>query len=100
MITFDQVVKSYPGGATAVDHLSLEVPAGALTVFVGPSGCGKTTSLRMINRMVEPTSGTVRVGGRDVREQNPQQLRRGIGYVIQHAGLFPHRTVEIGRAHV
>ncbi|HWR48033.1 MAG TPA: ATP-binding cassette domain-containing protein, partial [Pseudonocardiaceae bacterium] len=64
-----------------------------ITVLVGPSGCGKTTSLRMVNRMVEPTSGTLLVGGRDIRSQAPAQLRRGIGYVIQQAGLFPHRTV-------
>ncbi|WP_306207717.1 ABC transporter ATP-binding protein [Actinoplanes sp. RD1] len=93
MITFDDVVKVYPGGSTAVDHLSLELPTGKTTVFVGPSGCGKTTSLRMINRMVHPTSGRVLIDGRDVAEQDEALLRRGIGYVIQHAGLFPHRTV-------
>ena len=93
MITFDDVVKVYPGGGTAVDHLSIELPTGKMTVLVGPSGCGKTTSLRMINRMVSPTSGRVLIDGRDVAEQNEAVLRRGIGYVIQHAGLFPHRTV-------
>lgn len=93
MITFDNVEKQYPDGTVAVDGLSLEVPTGTLTVFVGPSGCGKTTSLRMINRMVDPTGGRVLVNGEDVRTQDPQTLRRGIGYVIQHAGLFPHRTV-------
>lgn len=93
MITFENVEKRYPDGTVAVSDLSLEVPTGTLTVFVGPSGCGKTTSLRMINRMVEPTAGRVLVDGRDVRDENPQTLRRGIGYVIQHAGLFPHRTV-------
>jgi osmoprotectant transport system ATP-binding protein len=93
MITFDDVVKVYPGGSTAVDHLSLELPTGKTTVFVGPSGCGKTTSLRMINRMVSPTSGRVLIDGRDVAGQDEAVLRRGIGYVIQHAGLFPHRTV-------
>src|ERR1051325_11688472 len=93
MITFEDVVKVYPGGSTAVDHLSLELPTGKTTVLVGPSGCGKTTSLRMINRMVRPTSGRVLIDGRDVAEQDEALLRRGIGYVIQHAGLFPHRTV-------
>jgi osmoprotectant transport system ATP-binding protein len=93
MITFDDVVKVYPGGGTAVDHLSLELPTGKTTVLVGPSGCGKTTSLSMINRMVNPTSGRVLIDGRDVAGQDEALLRRGIGYVIQHAGLFPHRTV-------
>ncbi|WP_030437269.1 ABC transporter ATP-binding protein, partial [Actinoplanes subtropicus] len=93
MITFDDVVKVYPGGSTAVDHLSLELPTGRTTVFVGPSGCGKTTSLRMINRMISPTSGRILIDGKDVAGQDEAVLRRGIGYVIQHAGLFPHRTV-------
>ena len=93
MITFDDVSKRYTGGTTAVDRLSLDVPEGKLTVFVGSSGCGKTTALRMINRMVDPTSGTVTVDGRDVSTVNPVQLRRGIGYVIQSAGLMPHQRV-------
>jgi osmoprotectant transport system ATP-binding protein len=93
MITFDDVVKVYPGGGTAVDHLSIELPTGKMTVLVGPSGCGKTTSLRMINRMVHPTSGRILIDGQDVAGQDEAVLRRGIGYVIQHAGLFPHRTV-------
>jgi osmoprotectant transport system ATP-binding protein len=93
MIEFRGVDKRYPDGTVAVDHLDLVVDSGKITVFVGPSGCGKTTSLRMINRMVEPTTGTVLVDGQDVMQQDPAQLRRGIGYVIQHAGLFPHRTI-------
>lgn len=93
MIKFDQVVKTYPGGVTAVDNLNLELPTGKTTVLVGPSGCGKTTSLRMINRMVTPTSGRVLIDGHDIAGQDDALLRRGIGYVIQHAGLFPHRTV-------
>ena len=93
MITFDDVVKVYPGGSTAVDHVSLEVPTGKTTIFVGPSGCGKTTSLRMINRMISPTSGRVLIDGKNVADQDEALLRRGIGYVIQNAGLFPHRTV-------
>ncbi|MFC4000476.1 ABC transporter ATP-binding protein [Prauserella oleivorans] len=92
-IEFREVTKAYPDGTVAVDELSLTVEDGTITVLVGPSGCGKTTSLRMVNRMVEPTSGTVLVNGADVRDADPALLRRGIGYVIQHAGLFPHRTV-------
>jgi osmoprotectant transport system ATP-binding protein len=94
LITFEAVTKSYPDGTVAVDALDLEVPAGKTMVFVGPSGCGKTTSLRMINRLIEPTSGTILLDGTDIRAGNPAQLRRGIGYVIQQTGLFPHRTIE------
>ncbi len=94
MITFDSVTKRYPDGTVAVDALDLEVPDGKTMVLVGPSGCGKTTSLRMINRLIEPTSGTIVVNGTDIRQGNPALLRRGIGYVIQQSGLFPHRTVE------
>ncbi|WP_214318066.1 ABC transporter ATP-binding protein [Nonomuraea sediminis] len=93
MIRFDNVTKRFPNGTTAVDGLSVDFPEGGITVLVGSSGCGKTTTLRMINRLVDPTSGTVSLGGRDVRELPAAQLRRGIGYVIQQAGLFPHRTV-------
>ena len=93
MITFEGVTKRYPDGTVAVDDLNLEIPEGTLTVFVGPSGCGKTTSMRMINRMVDPTSGTVLVDGRDVRSVDPVVLRRGIGYVIQSGGLMPHQRV-------
>ena len=81
------------GGTVAVDDLTLEVPEGTLTVFVGPSGCGKTTSMRMINRMIDPTSGRITIDGDDIADEDPSELRRGIGYVIQHAGLFPHRTI-------
>jgi osmoprotectant transport system ATP-binding protein len=94
LITFEAVTKRYPDGTVAVDGLDLEVPDGKTVVLVGPSGCGKTTSLRMINRLVEPTGGRVLLDGADVKERNPALLRRGIGYVIQQAGLFPHRTVE------
>jgi osmoprotectant transport system ATP-binding protein len=93
MISFTDVVKVYPGGTTAVGGLSLTAPTGKTTVLVGPSGCGKTTSLRMINRMIEPTSGTIAIDGRDTATLNPNELRRGIGYVIQSGGLFPHRTI-------
>ena len=94
MITFDRVTKRYPDGTVAVDALDLEVPPGKTVILVGPSGCGKTTSLRMINRLIEPTSGRILIDGRDVMQANPSQLRRGIGYVIQQTGLFPHRTIE------
>ncbi|CAM4363876.1 Glycine betaine/carnitine/choline transport ATP-binding protein OpuCA [Mycobacterium basiliense] len=93
MISFDKVQKVYADGTTAVDQLSLDVDNGMLTVFVGPSGCGKTTALRMINRMVEPSSGAITVNGTDVSTVNPVQLRLGIGYVIQNAGLMPHQRV-------
>jgi osmoprotectant transport system ATP-binding protein len=93
MIRFEDVTKRYPDGTVAVSHLSLEAPSGQITVLVGPSGCGKTTSLRMINRMIEPTSGRIMFDDRDTASIKPAQLRRGIGYVIQAAGLFPHRTV-------
>jgi osmoprotectant transport system ATP-binding protein len=93
LIRFEKVTKVYGDGTVAVDNLTLEVPRGALAVFVGPSGCGKTTSMRMINRMIEPTSGTVMVDGADVSTVNPVQLRLGIGYVIQSAGLMPHQRV-------
>jgi osmoprotectant transport system ATP-binding protein len=93
MIRFEAVTKRYPDGTVAVDSLDLVAPTGKITVLVGPSGCGKTTSLRMINRMIEPTSGRVWLNETDTARMSPAELRRGIGYVIQHAGLFPHRTV-------
>ncbi|MGV0992982.1 MAG: ABC transporter ATP-binding protein [Mycobacterium sp.] len=93
MIRFEGVTKRYPDGTVAVDDLTLEVPRGSLTVFVGPSGCGKTTSMRMINRMTDPTSGTVTVDGRDVAGVDSVALRLGIGYVIQSGGLMPHQRV-------
>jgi len=93
VIRFEAVSKTYPDGTVAVDGLAVEAPAGEITVFVGPSGCGKTTSLRMVNRMVEPTAGRILLGDRDTAAIPLTELRRGIGYVIQHAGLFPHRTV-------
>ncbi|BCW76427.1 MULTISPECIES: ATP-binding cassette domain-containing protein [unclassified Arthrobacter] len=93
MIEFQSVTKQYPGGQPAVDGLSMSIAKGTVTVFVGPSGCGKTTSLRMINRMVEPTSGTITVDGRDVTTVPAAELRRSMGYVMQSAGLLPHRSV-------
>jgi osmoprotectant transport system ATP-binding protein len=93
VITFDAVTKRYPDGTVAVDDLTLDVPTGEITVLVGPSGCGKTTSLRMINRMIDASAGRILLDGVDVRTIDPPTLRRGIGYVIQQAGLFPHRTI-------
>ena len=93
MIRFDGVTKEFPDGTVAVDDLSLTAPTGKITVLVGPSGCGKTTSLRMVNRMIEPTRGSIALDGQDTGRMDAAELRRGIGYVIQHAGLFPHRTV-------
>ncbi|OBA61129.1 proline/glycine betaine ABC transporter ATP-binding protein [Mycobacterium sp. 1100029.7] len=93
MIVFDNVCKTFADGTTAVDRLNLVVPNAKLTVFVGSSGSGKTTALRMINRMIEPTSGIITVDGEDVSAVDPVKLRLGIGYVIQHAGLMPHQRV-------
>jgi osmoprotectant transport system ATP-binding protein len=93
LISFNNVSKRYPDGTVAVHDLTFTFPEGEITVLVGPSGCGKTTTLRMINRMIEPTSGTIEIDGVDVTGKNPAELRRGIGYVIQQAGLFPHRTI-------
>src|SRR4029078_8759007 len=76
-----------------VHELSLEVDAGEICVLVGPSGCGKTTTMRMINRLIEPSGGTILVDGDDVMKINPVELRRRIGYVIQQVGLFPHQTI-------
>ena len=94
MIRLDGVTKIFPGSdRPAVDDLSLDVGAGEMVCLVGPSGCGKTTTLKMINRLVEPTSGRIEVDGRDVTAVPAPELRRGIGYVIQQVGLFAHRTV-------
>jgi osmoprotectant transport system ATP-binding protein len=94
MISLREVSKRFPESPSpAVGELSLDVGRGELVVLVGPSGCGKTTILRMINRLLEPTSGIIEVDGRDVMRQDPVKLRRGMGYVIQSIGLMPHRTV-------
>jgi osmoprotectant transport system ATP-binding protein len=95
MIVLQDVTKRFPGTrAPAVNGLSLEVGDGETVVLVGPSGCGKTTTMKMINRLIEPTSGSIVVSGTDVMRQDPVELRRGMGYVIQSIGLLPHRTVE------
>ncbi|MGW7613032.1 ABC transporter ATP-binding protein [Streptomyces sp. NPDC054766] len=93
MIAIEDVSKRYADGTVAVDRLSLQIPNHSITVLVGPSGCGKTTTLRMINRMVEPSGGTIRVDGEDIRSRPVNALRRSMGYVIQNAGLFQHRTI-------
>jgi osmoprotectant transport system ATP-binding protein len=96
-VVFEHVTKRYPGTGAghpgAVEDLSLEVPAGKVCVLVGPSGCGKTTSLKMVNRLIEPTSGRILIGDTDIAQRDVIELRRGIGYVIQQVGLFPHQTV-------
>jgi osmoprotectant transport system ATP-binding protein len=94
MIRLDGVGKTYADGTSAVSELSLEVRRGEICVLVGPSGCGKTTTMKMINRLIDPTSGTVLVDGQDVAATNPTELRRRIGYVIQNVGLFPHQRVR------
>ena len=94
VVAFEHVTKRYPGAdGPAVDDLSLEVPAGEICVLVGPSGCGKTTSMKMVNRLAEPTAGRIAIDGRDVTTLPATELRRRIGYVIQQVGLFPHLTV-------
>jgi osmoprotectant transport system ATP-binding protein len=100
MIRLDGVTKRFSNGHVAVDDLSLEVDEGDICVLVGPSGCGKTTTMRMINRLVEPTSGRIYVDGDDVMGVDPVELRRRIGYVIQQIGLFPHQTIAVNVATV
>ncbi|MEO6579017.1 MAG: ATP-binding cassette domain-containing protein, partial [Candidatus Limnocylindria bacterium] len=94
VVSFENVTKRYPGSdGPAVDNLSLTVPAGEICVLVGPSGCGKTTSMKMVNRLIEPTSGRITIDGEDVMSLPVVELRRRIGYVIQQVGLFPHQTI-------
>ena len=95
MIELDAVSKLFPGSTTAaVDHVTMKVPEGEICVLLGPSGCGKTTTLKMVNRLIEPSSGTITIDGRDALSIDPVTLRRGIGYVIQQIGLFPNKTIE------
>ena len=94
MIKFDQASKVFPGGVQAVSGLSLEVTKGETLVLLGSSGCGKTTTLKMINRLIEPTGGTVTVNGINVLDHDPVRLRRSMGYVFQGIGLFPHMTIR------
>ncbi|MER0245734.1 betaine/proline/choline family ABC transporter ATP-binding protein [Streptomyces sp. HSW2009] len=93
MIRFEHVSKRYADGTTAVDDLSFEVAEGELVTLVGPSGCGKTTTMKMVNRLIEPTSGQIFLDGEDIATIDPVTLRRRIGYVIQQVGLFPHKSV-------
>jgi osmoprotectant transport system ATP-binding protein len=94
MIRLQDLTKTFPGQARpAVEHLDMDIPAGEIVVLVGPSGCGKTTTMRLINRLIEPTSGRIILEGEDVTKVNPDKLRRRIGYVIQQVGLFPHQTI-------
>ena len=93
-LVFDAATKRYGDGAPAVDHLSLTVPAGEICVLVGPSGGGKTTALKLVNRLIELTSGDIRIDGTSINSLDVTELRRGIGYVIQQVGLFPHLTIE------
>jgi osmoprotectant transport system ATP-binding protein len=93
MIRLSGVGKTYPDGTEAVQSLDLEIGRGELVCLVGPSGCGKSTTLKMINRLIEPTTGTIEIDGEDVTRQDPVKLRRGIGYVIQQVGLFPHQKI-------
>ncbi|WP_323183377.1 ABC transporter ATP-binding protein [Streptomyces sp. NBC_00038] len=93
-IRLDELTKVYPGQREpAVDKVTMEIPAGQTTMFVGPSGCGKTTTMKIINRLIEPTSGTVSIDGQNVLGLDPNELRRHIGYVVQQIGLFPHMTI-------
>lgn len=93
MVTFENVRKVYGAGHVAVDGFNLEVNEGEFVAMIGPSGCGKTTTLKMVNRLIEPTGGTIYINGRNVRKMDPVKLRREIGYVIQQIGLFPHMTI-------
>jgi osmoprotectant transport system ATP-binding protein len=93
-LVFDEATKRYGDGDPAVDRLSLTVSAGEICVLVGPSGGGKTTALRLVNRLIPLTSGDIRIDGKSIDDQDVTELRRGIGYVIQQVGLFPHQTVE------
>ena len=95
-VVFEHVTKRYDtseAGPGAVNDLSMTIPAGSICVFVGPSGCGKTTSLKMVNRLIEPTAGRILIDGRDIQQEDPIELRRRIGYVIQQVGLFPHQSI-------
>src|SRR6476661_679895 len=93
MIRLTGVGKTYDDGTVAVRELDLDIGRGELVCLVGPSGCGKSTTLKMVNRLIEPTTGTIEIDGEDVTGKDPVRLRRGIGYVIQEVGLFPHQRI-------
>ena len=94
MLKFNHVSKVYKGGKMAVADLTLEFEKGEFICFIGPSGCGKTTTMKMINRLIEPTEGSIYINGENIMDKDPVQLRREIGYVIQQIGLFPHMTIQ------
>ncbi len=93
MIEFRNISKSYKN-SEVLKHISFDIHEGEIVVLIGPSGCGKTTTLKMINRLIEPTEGEILINGKNIREEDPIALRRGMGYVIQQTGLFPHMTVR------
>ncbi|MCY9079006.1 choline ABC transporter ATP-binding protein OpuBA [Bacillus inaquosorum] len=94
MLTLENVSKTYKGGKTAVNNVNLKIAKGEFICFIGPSGCGKTTTMKMINRLIEPSAGKIFIDGENIMEQDPVELRRKIGYVIQQIGLFPHMTIQ------
>ncbi|MEC1288711.1 choline ABC transporter ATP-binding protein OpuBA [Bacillus mojavensis] len=94
MLTLQNVSKTYKGGKKAVNSVNLEIEKGEFICFIGPSGCGKTTTMKMINRLIEPSAGQIFIDGENIMEQDPVELRRKIGYVIQQIGLFPHMTIQ------
>ncbi|OXM85622.1 ABC transporter ATP-binding protein [Paenibacillus rigui] len=94
MLKFEHVGKTYPNGYQAVKSMNFEIAAGEMIALIGPSGCGKTTTMKMINRLVPHTEGTITIHGKDIMKEDPVELRRSIGYVIQQVGLFPHYTIE------
>ncbi|MPZ88836.1 MAG: ATP-binding cassette domain-containing protein, partial [Nitriliruptorales bacterium] len=94
MIRLEQLTKRFPGQEeSAVEELTMDIPRGEIVILVGPSGCGKTTTMKLINRLIEPSSGRIVLDGEDVTRADPDKLRRRIGYVIQQVGLFPHQTI-------
>ncbi|HHT63407.1 MAG TPA: ATP-binding cassette domain-containing protein, partial [Clostridia bacterium] len=93
MIKLENITKIFANGHVAVDQVNLEINNGEFVVLIGSSGCGKTTTMKMINRLIEPTKGRIFIEGKDISQEDPFQLRRSIGYVIQEIGLFPHMTV-------
>src|SRR5699024_7945442 len=93
MIEFKHIYKKYNEETTVLKDINLTCEKGKITVLIGPSGCGKTTTMKLINRLISPTKGRILIDGQNISEVNPVELRRGIGYVIQHIGLFPHMTI-------
>lgn len=94
MLTLENVSKTYKGGKKAVNNVNLKIAKGEFICFIGPSGCGKTTTMKMINRLIEPSAGKIFIDGENIMDQDPVELRRKIGYVIQQIGLFPHMTIQ------